>query len=36
MLGECEVPEKSQEMIFSGTMWRILQEQEKQIAADKR
>jgi predicted TIM-barrel fold metal-dependent hydrolase len=36
MLRECAVPEKSQEMIFSGTMWRILQDQEKQITADKR
>ena len=36
MLDACEVPQKAQEMIFSGTMWRILQEQQKQISADTR
>jgi predicted TIM-barrel fold metal-dependent hydrolase len=30
MLDTCEVPQRSQEMIFSGTMWRILQAQEEQ------
>jgi hypothetical protein len=28
------VPPNVQGMIFSGTMWRILQEQQKEIAAD--
>lgn len=35
MLDACEVPQKSQDMIFSGTMWRILQRQKEEIAADK-
>jgi uncharacterized protein len=35
MLDACEVPASSQAMIFSGTMWRILQAQQKQIEADK-
>jgi hypothetical protein len=30
MLNTCEVPQRSQEVIFSGTMWRILQAQEEQ------
>ncbi len=33
MLDACEVPRRAQEMIFSGTMWRILQAQEAQSAA---
>jgi hypothetical protein len=35
MLDACEVPQKSQDMIFSGTMWRILQRQKEEISADK-
>jgi hypothetical protein len=35
MLDACQVPANVQAMIFSGTMWRILQEQQKEIAADK-
>jgi hypothetical protein len=35
MLDGCQVPANVQAMIFSGTMWRILQEQQKEIAADK-
>jgi uncharacterized protein len=35
MLDACQVPANVQAMIFSGTMWRILQEQRKEIAADK-
>ncbi len=34
MLDTCDVPQKAQEMIFSGTMWRILQAQEAQSAKD--
>jgi hypothetical protein len=34
MLDACEVPQSAQEMIFSGTMWRILQAQEAQSAKD--
>ena len=36
MLDTCRVPPDVQAMIFSGTMWRILQEQQKEIGADKR
>jgi len=35
MLDACEVPQKSQEMIFSGTMLSILQQQAREMAADK-
>ena len=35
MLDACQVPANAQAMIFSGTMWRILQEQQKEIAKDK-
>jgi len=34
MLDACRVTPSVQSMIFSGTMWRILQEQQKEIAAD--
>ncbi|MEA2264273.1 MAG: uncharacterized protein QOJ51_7098 [Acidobacteriaceae bacterium] len=34
MLGTCDVPQSAQEMILSGTMWRILQAQEAQSAKD--
>jgi hypothetical protein len=34
MLDTCGVPQSAQEMIFSGTMWRILQAQEAQSAKD--
>jgi hypothetical protein len=34
MLDACQVPAKVQAMIFSGTMWKILQEQQKEMAAD--
>ena len=34
MLDACRVPPNVQAMIFSGTMWRILQEQQKEMAAD--
>jgi hypothetical protein len=34
MLDACRVPPNVQAMIFSGTMWQILQEQQKEIAAD--
>jgi hypothetical protein len=34
MLDACQVPANVQGMIFSGTMWRILQEQQKEIAED--
>jgi hypothetical protein len=34
MLDTCKVPPSAQEMIFSGTMWRILQAQEAQSAMD--
>jgi hypothetical protein len=29
MLDACRVPQNVQDMIFSGTMWRILQEQQQ-------
>ena len=35
MLDACRVPPNVQAMIFSGTMWHILQEQQKEIDADK-
>jgi uncharacterized protein len=35
MLDTCRVPQNVQDMIFSGTMWRILQEQQKAMDADK-
>jgi uncharacterized protein len=35
MLDACRVPPNIQAMIFSGTMWHILQEQQKLIAADQ-
>jgi hypothetical protein len=35
MLDACHVPPEVQANIFSGTMWHILQEQEKEMAADK-
>jgi hypothetical protein len=34
MLDACRVTPSVQSMIFSGTMWRILQEQQREIAAD--
>ena len=34
MLDACDVPSSAQANIFSGTMWRLLQEQQKQIEAD--
>jgi hypothetical protein len=34
MLDTCEVPQSVQAMIFSGTMWRMLQAQEAQLAKD--
>jgi hypothetical protein len=34
ILDTCDVPQSAQEMIFSGTMWRILQAQEAQSAKD--
>jgi hypothetical protein len=34
LLDPCQVPPNVQAMIFSGTMWRILQEQQKEMAAD--
>jgi uncharacterized protein len=34
MLDTCDLPQSAQEMIFSGTMWRILQAQEAQSAKD--
>jgi hypothetical protein len=34
MLDTCKVPQSAQGMIFSGTMWRILQAQQAQIAMD--
>lgn len=34
VLDACQVPPKVQAMIFSGTMWQILQEQQKEMAAD--
>lgn len=35
MLDACKVPPHVQQMIFAGTMWRILQNQEKEMAADR-
>jgi uncharacterized protein len=35
MLDACHVPANVQAMIFSGTMWHILEQQEKDIAAEK-
>jgi hypothetical protein len=35
MLDACRVPPNVQAMIFSGTMWHILQEQQKLIAVDQ-
>ncbi|MDR3748089.1 MAG: amidohydrolase family protein [Acidobacteriota bacterium] len=35
MLDACSVPPDAQAMIFSGTMWRILQQQQKEMDADK-
>ncbi len=35
ILEACKVPANVQQMIFAGTMWRILQEQEKAIRADR-
>ena len=34
MLDACQVPPNAQANIFSGTMWRILQQQQKEMAAD--
>ncbi|MGD0732222.1 MAG: amidohydrolase family protein [Terracidiphilus sp.] len=34
LLDACQVPPNVQAMIFSGTMWKILQDQEKEMAAD--
>jgi hypothetical protein len=34
MLDACQVPPNAQAMIFSGTMWRILQQQQKEMAVD--
>jgi hypothetical protein len=34
MLDACHVPQNVQAMIFSGTIWRILQQQQKEMAAD--
>ncbi len=31
MLDVCQVPQSTQAMIFSGTMWRILPTQEEQM-----
>jgi hypothetical protein len=35
MLDACAVPQKDQEMIFSGTMRQILQRQKEEIAASR-
>jgi uncharacterized protein len=35
MLDACRVPPNVQAMIFSGTMWRILQEQQKEMDGDR-
>jgi uncharacterized protein len=35
MLDACRVPQSVQAMIFSGTMWHILEEQQKAMDADK-
>ncbi len=34
MLDACQVPKNVQANIFSGTMWKILQQQQKEMAAD--
>ena len=34
MLDACQVPPNVQAMIFSGTMWRILQQQKEEMTAD--
>ena len=34
MLDACQVPPHVQAMIFSGTMWRILQQQQEEMTAD--
>ena len=34
MLDACQVPPNVQAMIFSGTMWQILQQQQKEMSAD--
>lgn len=34
MLDQCQVPQSAQAMIFSGTMWKILQAQQDAMAAD--
>jgi hypothetical protein len=36
MLDACDVPASDQALIFSGTMWRILQNQQREIDADAR
>jgi hypothetical protein len=36
MLDACDVPTSDQALIFSGTMWRILQNQQREIDADAR
>ncbi len=35
MLDACAVPRKDQDLIFSGTMWKILQQQKAEMAADR-
>jgi hypothetical protein len=35
MLDACRVPLDVQAMIFSGTMWKILEQQQKEMDADK-
>jgi hypothetical protein len=35
MLDACQVPPNAQATIFSGTMWRILQQQQEEMATDK-
>ncbi len=35
MLNDCEVPADDQSLIFSGTMWRILQKQQEEMNADE-
>jgi uncharacterized protein len=34
MLDQCQVPQSAQAMIFSGTMWNVLQAQEEAMSAD--
>ncbi|MCU1226238.1 MAG: amidohydrolase 2, partial [Edaphobacter sp.] len=34
MLNDCEVPADDQSLIFSGTMWRILQKQQEEMHTD--